>query len=202
MGRLLGDIKTTDIVARRADLAVAQEVVLDSSVIPSGTVINRGEVLAKYVPSDASAHVGKHRPYAEGPVTGAFSTAAKTFTLDVTVRAALQFQPGDVIEGTDGTALGTIATYDPATGAGTLVANSANNLAADGTKSARLAKANWALDLKRGMILQDECIVEGIDLPQSAFREGFFVKSRTSLTASAISELGAVEETSNEVRIQ
>lgn len=194
MGRVLGDIKTTDIIARRADLAVAQECLLDNAFVPANTVINRGELLMK---SQAN---GLFRPYAESNTSVSFSNAAKTFTLDASIRASVNFQVGDVIEGVDATVLGTIASYNPLTGVGALVANSTSNYAAP--NAVRVAKANFAVNNKQGLILQDEVIMGADDLPVSAFREGFFVKSRTSLTASAISELAAVEETSNEVRIQ
>lgn len=202
--RLLGDIKTTDIISRNPDLAVALNILLDSTVMPAyPQVINRGEVLAKYVPSDASAHVGKYRPYAESNCTSAFSTGSAAFSLDPTIRASQWFLPGDVIEGVDGTALGTIATYDPLTGEGTLTGNSSNAYGSGG-QAVRLAVAKWTLGNKLGMILQDETLVEasGDDVPVAGWREGFFVQSRTSLTAAAITALGAYVETPGEVRIQ
>jgi hypothetical protein len=204
--RVLGDIKTVDIISRFSNLAVTLNCLLDSSVMPVAstvdTIINRGEVLAKYVPSDSSAHVGKYRPYAESNVTAAFATNSINFTLDASIRSAAWFIPGDVIEGVDGTALGTIATYNPATGVGTLAAN-ASNAYGSGGQAVRLAAANWTLGSKLGLILVDECIVEaGVDQPVAGYREGFFVQSLTSLTAAAITALGAAVETPGEVRIQ
>lgn len=200
--RLLGDIQNSDIISRRSDLAVKQEAVIDNSIHPTGDILHRGDVLAKYVPNDASVHVGKFRAYAEGTVTTAFATNSINFAVDPTVRASLSFKVGDAIENASGSVLlGTIATFSPSTGIGTLAANSAAVLAIGGI--VRLVKANWALNNKQGLILEDELIMEDTDKANVAgIREGFVVLSRTSLTASAISELGAVEETDDEVRIQ
>jgi hypothetical protein len=201
MGRLLGDIKNSDLIARRSDLKVSLEAVIDSSIHASGTILNRGEVLAKYVPADASVHVGKFRAYAESNTTGAgFANNSVNFTLDPAIRAGLNFLPGDVIEGVTGAlALGTIATYNSATGVGTLTGNSTNNLAAG--NAVRLQKATWALNNKTGLVLEDELLMEGEDQAVSGVREGFLVVNRSALTTSAISEIGGTLVEANEVRI-
>ncbi|MGZ3686693.1 MAG: hypothetical protein ACXWPM_01850 [Bdellovibrionota bacterium] len=193
--RLLGDITNSDIIARRSDLAVKIEAVIDSAIHPEGDLLKRGEVLAK-------AQVGgKYRLYAEGLVTTAFAANSVNFAVDVTERAAANFKVGDSVEKvSDSTLLGVIATYDPATGIGTLTGNSAAALAVG--QRCRLVKASYALNNKQGLVLEDETIMEGDDKPVAGIREGFLVKSRTALTASAISELGAAEETADEVRIQ
>lgn len=223
--RLLGDIKTVDIISRYRPLAVALNCLLDSSVLPnalslgapagSPQIINRGEVLAAYVPNDASVHVGKYRPYAEGTVTTAFATNSVNFAIapynvnSPGTRPAQWFVPGDVVTDSLGNALGTIATFNATTGVGTLTANSSNVLAIGGIMI--LAAANWSLGSKLGIILEDEELVEqGSDQPTSAYREGFFNVSLTSLTPAAVAALsasymegpGVVASASNEVRIQ
>lgn len=203
--RVLGNIQTVDIISRRSDLAVAVDLVIDSSVMPNvtlPTIISRGEVLAKYIPNDASAHVGKYRPYPESNCLAAFAANSTAFSLDPTLRGAAWFVPGDVIEGVDGTVLGTIQSYNPATGAGVLVANSVSAYGGAG-QAVRIAQANWSLASKAGLILEDEELVEAaLDLPCAGYREGFFVQSLTSLTAAAITALGAYAVTPNEIRVQ
>ena len=208
--RLLGDIKTVAILSRYEHLAVAMNCIIDSSVMPVSSaglpqIINRGEVLAAYVPDDESDHVGKYRPYAESVVAGAFAENSVNFTLTPAQRGAQWFIPGDVIETTAGVAIGTIATYNPATGVGTFTEDSEAVVAIGA--SVRLVSTNWGLANKLGLILEDEVLVEyEFDLPTSAYREGFFNQSMTSLTTAAIASLGAaVENTINgyiEVRVQ
>ena len=203
-GRLLGNIQTTDIISRYRELAVPMDVLLDSTQFAVYAArISRGELLMKYVPNDASVHVGKYRPYCEGTVTTAFGAGSINFAFNPATRASQNFLVGDVITDSLGNALGTILTYNPATGVGTLTGNSTNVLAIGGI--AIVSAANWALGGKQGMVLEDDQLIEasGSDEPVAAYREGFFVQALTSITATAITALGAaVESESGDVRIQ
>jgi len=112
------------------------------------------------------------------------------------------FRVGDVIESVAGLALGTIATYDPVTGIGTLTGNSANNLAAG--VGVRVDNADLALASQAGRILKSEVIVTaGQDEPVAAYTEGFFIEARVlgATTASKL-ELGALEPTPGEMRLR
>lgn len=201
MSNKLATVRNTALVSRWDILALAIGIVIDGTIHASGELLQRGVLLGKIVAT------GKYRAYAEGLVAddGAFSNAAKTFTLDPADEATKgllkNFRLGDVVEGTDGTALGTIATFNPATGEGTLAANSTSNLATG--KSVRIAKSVLALADGKGKLLTDEVISAGSDMPATGFFEGFFVKSLTTVTAAALSEMGGiVTDDSNEIRLK
>jgi hypothetical protein len=193
MNRILGDISNSSIVSRREDLAVVVEAIIDSAIHPSGDLIRRGALLAQ-------RGNGKYRAYAEGVVVGAFSAAATTFSVDLTQgQSAQYFKAGDVIESVAGVALGTIATFDPSTGSGTLTANSANALAAG--QRCRINAATGSLASKKARVLQEEMLMDGTDAAVAAYSEGFFTVSRTGITAAAETAMGVVEATTGEVRM-
>lgn len=196
MSRILNTITNTALVSRHDRLGVEQSLTIDGVVHAANEVIPRGTLLAKIVAT------GKHRAYAEGFVSGAFATNAKTFTLDPTNPATKHFRSGDVIQGTDGTVLGTIDTFNPVTGVGLLLSNSTTIFAANGTNAVRVPLATLALADTAGKILKDEVTMDGDDAVAVGFFEGFFVKSLTTLTAAAIIALGAVEPSTDEVRLK
>lgn len=197
--RVLGDITQPNVESRFLPLAVAVEALIDASVHPDEKIL-RGTLLMKIVSS------GKYRAYAEADVAtgGDFSTGADTFTLEDqdSKEKMKHFRVGDVIEGTDGTALGTIATFNATTGVGTLTANSSNNYAAG--NGVRVATSVATLASQAGRILKSETTVEtGQDEPVAAYIEGFFNKNRViGATAAAITALGATEPTTDEIRLK
>jgi hypothetical protein len=194
MRRILGDISNSTTISRREDLAVVVEAVIDGTIHPDGDLVRRGAVLAQVVAT------GKYRAYAEGLVTTAFATSSTAFAVDPTEPAAQYFKAGDVIESTAGAALGTIATYNPTTGAGTLAANSAAVLATSGR--CRLAAAAYALGSNKARVLQEEVLMSGNDEAVGAYSEGFFAQSRTTITAAALAAMSAYSPTTGEVRLK
>ncbi len=193
--RKLGDITNSNIISRFEEKSAKSAVVIDNAVHPAGDFLKRGTVLAK-----AQNDAGKHRAYAEGEVTLAFAADSKAFTVDPTGPAAKHFKSGDLIEKvTDSTLLGTIDTFDADTGEGMLVANSAAVLAIGA--SCRLKKTVYALNVGQGAILEDEVLMEDDDVAVAAYRSGYFVESRTTLTTSAKSEMGGTTFSEDEVKI-
>lgn len=201
MPTILGPITTMNPVSRFEQMAVAVEAIIDNAVHPSGTKLLRGVLLAKIVSGNGTA--GNYRAYAEGTVktSGAFSTAAATFTLDPATAGGLigNFQVGDVIEGTDGTALGTILTYNPVTGVGTLTGNSTSNYTAGNT--VRITEASVSIASKNGRILKDEVLMESNNEPANGWIEGFFIQSRTTITAAALTKMSGKAVTTGEIRL-
>lgn len=194
--RLLGDIQSPNLLSRRDDLAVSVGVVIDGAV-HEDEMLKRGYLLAKIIAS------GKYRAYAEADVAvgGDFSTGADTFTLEAGQEGAKHFRVGDVLESVAGAALGTIATYNPATGAGTLTGNSSNNLA-DGN-GVRITEASVSLGSKNGRVLKNEMVIEGTeDKPEASYSEGFFTEARIpNLTDAAKTSLGTSAPSSGELRL-
>ncbi len=195
MSRILNTITSPALVSRNDRLGVDESVLIDNAVHADGERLTRGTLLGKLAN-------GKHRAYAEAFVSVAFSAAAKTFTLDPTCAAAKHFRSGDVIQGTDGTALGTIDAYNPVTGVGTLLANSTSAFAANGTNAVRIPLATLALASPSGKLLKSEVDMEDTDAVAVGYFEGFFVKSNTTLTAAAIIAMSATEPSTDEVRLK
>jgi hypothetical protein len=195
MATKLTTITQKALVSRHDQLAVETSFLIDNAVHASGETLAKGTLMGKLAS-------GKYRAYAEAFVSVAFANNAKTFTLDPTNPACKHFRVGDVIQGTDGTALGTIATFNPATGVGTLVANSTTSFAADGVNAVRIPLATVALASSAGKLLKDEVTMEDTDLVATGFFEGFFVKSLTTLTAAAMTALGAITIETDEVRLK
>lgn len=194
--KILNTITNPALVSRQDQLGVETSFTVDGSVLAAGIRILRGTLMGLLANT-------KYRPYFESVVTVAFSTASAAFTLDPTSPRAAYLVVGDVLEGTDTTALGTVLTYNPLTGAGTLAANSSNNFAADGTKSVRIPLATLALVYPDGKLLKDELDMDGTDQVGVGFYEGFFVKSLTTLTAAAITAMGAAYTVgTDEVRLK
>jgi hypothetical protein len=193
---VLAKVKNPALVSRFVELALVSSMLIDRTV-HGGEILPRGTVMARIVSSK------KYRAYAEGTIKagGAFSASAPGFTLDVDVSPiAKHLRVGDVIESVSGTALGTIASYNPATGVGTLSGNSAAALAAG--QKVRVAKSVLALAKGAGRILQDEVQVSSQnDSSGAAYFCGFFLKSNTTLTDDALSELGGYELEAGEARL-
>lgn len=202
--RKLGNITMKAILSRFEQLAVFVEGIIDNVVHPEGELMGRGLLLGK-ITAGTVGTVGNLRAYAEGKVKtgGAFSTGAATFTLDpadsATKAMIKHFRIGDVIESTGGTALGTILTYNPVTGVGTLTGNSSNNLAAG--QGVRVAAANLKISGKAGMILKDEVLMEATNEPVVGYIEGFFKQSSTTVTAAAATSMNGTNVTSDELRL-
>jgi hypothetical protein len=196
MSSILNKISNPALVSRHDHLAIAEAVVVDGDVHVDGERVARGTLLGKIVAT------GKYRAYAEAVVSVAFANNSKDFTLDSASKAAKHLRVGDVIQGIDGTALGTIATYDPATGVGTLGANSTSNYAANGTNAVRIPLATLALAGSAGKLLQQELDMDGNDAVGVGYFEGFFVKSNTTLTATAMTAMGAIDVDTDEVRLK
>lgn len=192
--KILNTITNTSLVSRHDHLAVCESFTIDSAIHADGEKIVRGTVFGKQ-------GSGKYRAYAEALVKSAFANNSTAFQLDMTSPAAKHFRVGDVIQGTDGTALGTIATFDPTTGNGTLTANATNNFAANGTNAVRIPLATVALASKAVRILKDEVQMIGTDEIGVGYFEGFFVESTTTLTAAAETAIGAIKTDTDEVRI-
>lgn len=193
MGRLLGSITNAGIISRRPDLAVAVECLIDGAVHLAGELLPRGAVLAK------KASNGKYRAYAEGILTAATAADSVDFAVDPAGFNVPFFKVGDAVEAVDGTALGTIATFDPATGAGTFAANAAA-VKASGV-AIRLAKSVAALDAGKGRVLMDEVLMAGSDELKAGLQHAYLVQGMTGITAAALSEMGGVAVTSGEVLI-
>lgn len=196
MGRILANVTNSGTVSRYAELCVLVEGVIDNAIHSGGELLKRGLLLMKTVAN------GKYRAYAEALVKagGAFSNASAAFTLDPTSALVGYFRVGDVIESTSGTALGTIATFSAVTGVGTLTGNAANNLAAG--QSVRVAESQAALSGNVGRILEDEILMDASDEAFDGFSEGFFVQSRTTVTAAALAKLGGYLLTTDEIRLK
>jgi len=197
--RILGDITQPNVESRFLSLATAVEALIDSAIHPDEKLL-RGTLLARIVSS------GKFRAYAEADVAsgGDFSTGAATFTLEDqdAIEKMKHLRVGDVIEGVDGTALGTILTFNSTTGVGTLTGNSANNYTSG--NAVRVDNADLALASQAGRILKSETLVTASqDQPEAAYTEGFFVEARVlGATTASKAELGALEPTPGEMRLR
>lgn len=172
-------ITNRQVVARAAHLAVVLSLVIDSS-IHAGEKLIQGQFLAKQAN-------GKYRAYAEAEVTTAFGAASTEFAVDPAGPMAKHFRVGDVIESTTGTALGTIATYNPATGVGTLAANSANALAIG--QNIRIAESVASLGTGKGRLLAEKVEMGLTDEVASGYAEGFMVKTSYT-TDAAVTKVG------------
>lgn len=179
-------------ISRQRELAVAVDVRIDSAVHSETETLRAGTLLGL-------KSGGKHRAYAQAGTDSDFSNASPNFDLKGGDKAAKHFRVGDVIEGTDGTALGTIATYNTTTGVGTLTGNAANNLSGE----VRVLDADLKISGKDGAVLQFNQRVReaGLDLAVAAWKEGFFKQSSTSITAEAITTMGATQFSADEVRL-
>lgn len=195
--RVLGDITQPNVVSRFQSLAVAVEALLDVTVHLEGEKLFEGTLLAKIVAN------GKFRAYAEADVNVAFNAGNVDFTLEDQADGHLKmkhFRVGDVIEGVDDTALGTIATFNPVTGVGTLTANSANAYAIG--LAVRVSNADLKLSAGDGRILKSELLMSDLDEPVAAYVEGFFTDTRViGLTADAKTELGSKSYVPGETRL-
>lgn len=174
-------ITNKQVLARHTGLAVPLPVVIDAS-IHAGEKLTQGIFLARMAN-------GKYRAYAEAEVSTAFAADSVNFAVDPTGPLAKFFRVGDQIESTSGTALGTIASYNPSTGNGTLVANSAAALAIG--QRIRIAEASASLGLGKGRLLVEKIEMGAKDEPASGYIEGYMVKSAFT-TDAAIAKVGAV----------
>lgn len=198
MGRILGNISQPSVLSRYVNLAVALELVIDGAVHLNEKLF-AGVLLGKIVSS------GKYRAYAEGTVKsgGAFSASADTFTLEQAAGVDLMknFRVGDVITSSSGTALGTIATFDPVTGVGTLTGNSANALTA-GNKVI-ISSAVLSIAKADVRVLKSETLLEdGVDAVGAGWNEGFFNTAMVlGATSAALTAMSAKTVSSTEFRI-
>jgi len=196
MGNVLATIKNPALISRFENLAAETSGVVDGN-FSGGLTLARGTLMGKIVST------GKFRPYTEGVVKtgGAFATGSTAFTLDQSVAVGpVPFQVGDVIEDSAGNALGTIAAFNPTTGVGALVANSASNLAAGGV--VRVALSVLALANGAGRILKDELsVVAGVDALGVGYFEGFFLQANTTVTAAALAAMAGKTIDAGEIRL-
>lgn len=193
MPRILGDVTNSAIVARREDLAVVVEGIIDSSVHASGEKLKRGTLMGK-------VGSGKFRAYAEATLTAATATTSPNFSVDPAGPIAQHLRVGDSLESVDGNGLGIIASYNPLTGAGTFTTN-ALAVQASGSQ-VRVVETSLTISGGAGRILQDEHLMEGADEPFAGYCEGFFTKSRTTVTSSAVTTMGSVVVTADEIRLK
>lgn len=195
--RVLGDITQPNVVSRFQNVAFAVAAILDVLIHLEGEKLLEGTLLAKIVAT------GKYRAYAEADVNVAFDAANANFTLEDQADGHLKmkhFRLGDVIEGVDGTALGTILTFNPITGVGTLAANSANAYAIG--LAVRVDNADLKLSGGDGRILKAETLMSDLDEPVAAYVEGFFTDTRViGLTADAKTELATKSYVAGETRL-
>lgn len=197
MSNLIATVYNTALVSRHDHLAVVNAQTIEADVHAASEILPRGTLLGKMAS-------GNYRAYAEAVVKtgGAFSTSADTFTLDIAASPlAKHLRVGDTIEGLSAD-LGEIATFDPVTGVGTLTGNSASNLAAG--QVVRIVFAECDISGGHARLLVDELICSGSDEVAATFMEGFFVKARTTITASAITGMGTnvYSVSSDEVRLK
>lgn len=200
MGRILGDIKTASPLSRQINLAVVIGLVIDLAVHASGELLLRGALLGKILSGNGT--VGNYRAYFEGTVKSgnAFGTSAATFGVDLpNSPLAKNLRVGDVLESTAGVALGTVLTWDPVAGTGTLAANSAAVLAAGNTF--RVTEASLSIASKNGKILSDEVLMDANNAPASGWVEGYFIQARTTVTAAALTKMGGANPSTGEMRI-
>ncbi len=187
-------IDNTPLVSRFDHLALVKSVVISKTAHKEDELLSRGTLLGELVAD------GKSRAYAEGDVTTAFSAANANFAVNPAGPLAKHFRVGDVIEAVAGTALGTIATFNPETGVGTLGANSANALAIG--QKVRIATSVLSIAYGKGTILQNEVRLQGNDAPVSAYFAGIFLKDFVNITAAAKASLGAVDISSTEIQLK
>jgi hypothetical protein len=169
----MNGITNKQVVARASHLAVSLALIVSGS-IHANEDLTAGSFLAQM-------SNGKYRAYAEADVTTAFSTANANFAVDPAGPLAKHFRIGDAIESVAGVALGTILTYNAATGVGTLAANSAAVLAIG--QKIRVTEASASLGSGKGRLLDSRVQLDSVDLPASGYVEGYMVKS--SLTTDA-----------------
>jgi hypothetical protein len=197
MGELLGKITKPAILSRYINLAVALEMLIDAAV-HNAEILLEGTLMGKTAG-------GKYRAYAQGTVAvgGEFSTGAATFTLeDAAGRGEKKhFRVGDTIESVAGDALGEIASYDPETGVGTLVANSASVLAAGNGVRVIAAELDISDDAVR--VLKDERSIEDSqDEPAAGYNEGYFNTAAVKgATPEALVAMGAKQVSASEFRL-
>lgn len=192
MGRLLADVTQPNVLSRYINLAVAIEALLDSGIHQDKKLLE-GTLLGKM-------GSGNYRAYFEAETSVAFSTGNANFTLSEISGQALMkhLRVGDVIEGTDGTALGTVATFDASTGVGTLTANSANNH----STNVRVQPADLSIAAANRLVLKDENAVGSDDLPVAAYYEGFFNTAMVlGATPAALTAMSAKVVSSSEFRL-
>jgi len=193
---IIASIVNPALVSRNEHLLAETSILVDKN-FHGGQTLKRGALMGKIVSS------GKYRAYVEIAVKtgGAFSTAAATFTVDKsTLIGQSDLAVGDVIEDTAGNALGTIATYNPATGVGTLSGNSGSNLAAGGL--VRVALSQLSLAKAAGKLLQDETYIDPAqDTVATGWFEGFFIQANSTITAAASTAMGAKNIDTGEIRL-
>jgi len=199
MGRLLGNITQPALESRFLNLLVALEAVIDKDV-HGDEVLLRGTLMGKIVAS------GKYRAYMQAAVAsgGDFSTGADTFTLeDLTDRDLMKHvRVGDVITDSGGLALGTVASFIPATGVGTLTGNSANNLVSGGN-DVIISVAVLSIAKVDVRILKSETSIEpDLDKAEPGYNEGHFNRSAVlGATDEAVTAMGAKDLGSDEIRL-
>lgn len=186
----MNGITNKQVVARASHLAVSLAIKIDSAAHPNEK-IPAGSFMAKKAN-------GKYRAYAEGDVTAAFAADSANFTLDPAGPLVKHFRVGDALETVAGVALGTIATFNPATGVGTLTGNSAA-VAAIGVK-VRVTEASASLGSGKGRLLDSAVEVDSIDQVASGYAEGYMAKTPLT-TDAAIAKVGVAHE-SDEFRMK
>ena len=195
MGKILGNITSPNVESRFLNLAAPVECLIDGAV-HLDEIVKRGQIMG--------LAAGKYRAYAEAIVKtgGDFSTAAATFTLENAAGfdQMKNLRVGDVITSSGGTALGTILTFDPATGIGTLSANSANNLAAG--QAVIIDAADLDISKANVRILKSEHAVEdGVDRPAEGYVEGWFNTAVVQATSAALVAMSAKIISASEFRL-
>lgn len=169
----MNGITNKQVVARASHLAVSLALIVSAS-IHANEDLSAGQFMAQM-------SNGKYRAYAEGVVSTAFNTANANFAVDPAGPLAKHFRVGDAIESVGGVALGTILTYNPTTGVGTLSGNSAANLAIG--QNIRITEASASLGSGKGRLLDSRVQTDVLDQVASGYVEGYMAK--TSLTTDA-----------------
>lgn len=188
-------INTAPLLSRHDHLAVETAVVLDKSILETVGDLLPGTLIGKLAS-------GKYRAYAEAETSAATDNASDEISLDIASKNFKHFRVGDVIEGVDETALGTILAIDSVTGTITLTANAASDAYEGGV---RVLAANLSVTKADARILKDFVEYDeriGLDYPATGYFEGFFNEDVTSLTASTITGLGITRPSTNELRLK
>lgn len=179
-------LRTNNIVSRGMVLAIALGVIVNKDYLTEGKELLPGVVLGKLAD-------GTYRPYAEAELTAASDSASANLAFDPASLNFENFKVGDVVEGVDGTALGTILLINSVTGAVVLTGNAASD-AYEGF--VRVAIADLSVTKADVRILAEHVQYEsllGTDVSASGFVEGYFHKSGLTFTSTLISQLEIVE---------
>lgn len=197
--RFLGNITLPMIVSRHEELSVKEEIIIDGTV-HQNDLIATGTLLVK------NRTTGKSVAYAEGACVAATATNSTAFSVVVGAgannvqRAAAWFRPGMVIANAAGTVIGTVATFNPATGVGTFAANAVAVVAIGALLKSD--PATYFITYAGAGVLEEQTLMDSGDRNDDVYIKGFFMIARTSITTTALSAMGGVVHSSDEVEIK